>query len=183
MEVVRDFRSGILTIRVTLPSAELASQVNQHLLEGLDQFLKQKRQERGRTIAEYMGERLAGDRKALDESVSALLDFAGRNRGYLQSPDPVIRAMGEKLGMDVNYRKQAMFRLEQEVDQAVLEEKDATPAITILDQASLPVQKSGPSRLKWMLMAFICVCFASLIFEFRWRLWSDSAPGPEGVRS
>jgi uncharacterized protein involved in exopolysaccharide biosynthesis len=173
LEVAKDFRTGILTLRVTLPSADLAEQVNKTLTDGLDAFLKAQRQTRGQALAEYMRERIESDRQDLQKAVDAYLGFMNRNRGFSESLDPEVRATGQRLETEVDYRKQALLRLNAQVDQAILEEKDATPVVDLLEPASLPIEKSGPSRAKWVILAFLAAFMASMVFEVRDRIWSE----------
>jgi uncharacterized protein involved in exopolysaccharide biosynthesis len=176
LDVQKDLKSGVLTVKVTLPSADLAQGVNQAMMTELEAFLVQLRNERGRATAGFMAERVGATRAELEDVLTRYLQFAGRNRGYAFSPDPVVKVEGQKLEYEVEYRKQALLRLQQQVDAAILEEKDATPVMSMLDRPTLPIQKTRPSRVMWALGAFLLGVAATLVWERRATLF-EGEPG------
>lgn len=175
LDVQKDLKSGVLTIKVTLPSADLAQNVNLALMAELETFLVQLRNERGRATAEFMAERVRATRADLEEALTRFLGFASRNRGYAFSPDPLVKVEGQKLEYEVEYRKQVLLRLQQQVDAAIIEEKDATPVISMLDRPTLPIQKTRPSRLLWALGAFLLATAAMLVWERRAQLFEGES--------
>jgi uncharacterized protein involved in exopolysaccharide biosynthesis len=176
LDVQKDLKSGVLTVKVTLPSADLAQEVNQALMTELEGFLVQLRNERGRSTAEFMAERVRATRAELEDALTRYLGFASRERGYAFSSDPLVKVEGQKLEFEVEYRKQVLLRLQQQVDAAIIEEKDATPVMSMLDRPTLPIQKTGPSRVMWALGAFLLATVATLVWERRAQLF-EAEPG------
>jgi len=171
MAVVKDFRTGVLVLEVTLPSADLARQVNEALIRGLDAFLKATRNERGRNLAEFMGDRVQVARGELQSALADYLAYAGRNRSYAQSLEPLVRVEGQKRELEVEFKKQVLLRIQSQVEAAILEEKDATPVLSMLDRATLPIAKAKPARLR-MALGGACLGFgAALAWSLRRRIW------------
>lgn len=171
LDVQKDLKSGVLTVKVTLPSADLAQEVNQALMTELEAFLVQLRNERGKATAAFMAERVRATRAELEDALGRFLGFASRNRGYAFSLDPLVKVEGQKLEYEVEYRKQVLLRLQQQVDAAIIEEKDATPVMSMLDRPTLPIQKTRPSRVMWALGAFLLGVAATLVWERRHLLF------------
>lgn len=156
-EVDRDGKSGTISIRFTAPSQDLAQQITQQSVTLLEDFLVFHGQNQGSAKAVFATERM---NEAIRESLDAeedLARFSRENRGYQTSGDPEIRLKGQRLEFQLQMRRQVLSSVALSREQALMDQKDNTPIITVLDRGNLPVEKSKPWRSLMVVMAGLIV--------------------------
>lgn len=144
--VARDFKTKLLTVRVETPSPELSQQVAQELVRQLEEFVLQRTRTRGGTKAAFAEQRMKEAREAYAQAEDEFRRFLDGNRNYLLSADPAVRLKGGRLEAELKLRQQLLTTLAISREQALLEEKNDMPILNVLDTGNLPLEKSGPSR-------------------------------------
>ena len=160
--VARDLRTKLLTIVVETSSPELSQQVTKRLVVLLNDFVVAKAQTRGGLKAAFSEKRLKEARWEMGQAEESLRAFLDSNRNYLLSPDPSVRLKGMRLDNELKLRTQVLSTLAIGLEQALLEEKNDMPILNILDMGNLPIDKSGPPRSIWVLVAFVFSGLCSL---------------------
>lgn len=133
--------ANTVILRVTMPWPELAVAVNRRLLELVNEFNLEQRQNAAaaeRTFAEARAEDARGDLQAAEDS---LRDFLERNRLYQQSPELQFEAA--RLQRAVSHHEQVYTSLAVAAEQAGISEVRNTPVITIVDPPEGFVRRTG----------------------------------------
>jgi uncharacterized protein involved in exopolysaccharide biosynthesis len=186
MTTARDLKSRMMTVAAETTSPELSQAIVRASLEQLEAFLQEKGRTRGGAKALFAEARLADARKELAGAEVEFGNFVTRNRGYSTSMDPVVRLEGLRLEAEFRLRQQLVMTLAVNHEQAHMEEKNDIPLLNVLDPPDLPVTKSRPSRLAWVIMAFLFVTIGAWFYVNRTWLkerFIEEDPGPSGPPS
>lgn len=172
IEITKDMKTGLVTINVTTRSPELSYQVAQDITANLQEFLQKIGQSEGAAKAEYTANRVKEAEEAVAQSEKAMYQFLSVNRNYQVSDDPKVRIDGDRLNADLTLRRQILTNLVQAKEQAILEQKDDTPILVVLDGGSLPIEKKGPARV--LIAVIVGVLTALGMFLARYWGWIKS---------
>jgi uncharacterized protein involved in exopolysaccharide biosynthesis len=142
----RDLKDNVIHLSMDSASPDLSQQVVQSAVHHLEYFIKNKAQTRGGAKAAYSRDRLREAEGEYDKANQELQDFMTGNLTYQVSGNPAVRLRGARLEAQLALRRQVVATLTLAAEQAVLEQKDDTPVLTILDPGNLPLEKSRPSR-------------------------------------
>lgn len=157
MRVTRDMQSGVVTLSVETRSPMLSQQVAQDASALLQTYLSTQRQTKGGNKAKFIQGRLAEAQREYGRAEGDFEQFLISNRNFRMTPDPTIRLQGETLQADLLLRRQVVTELTLNLEQALQQEKDDTPVLSILDPGELPTDKSHPARLFLVLVVMILV--------------------------
>lgn len=170
LSVRRDIKSGTLTLSAETKSAELSQQVVRTALALLEEFLTERKNTHGKVKAEFVRARIKDAEGQAQAAENALREFLARNKNYRLSGDPGIQLTGARLEAGLVLRRQVVATLTLNLEQALQEEKDRIPTLSILDNGNLPEIKSRPSRALLVLFAMILAGAASLAWDGRRHL-------------
>lgn len=178
VDASRDLKSGLITLKIHAPSPELAQQMSQNALKGLDEFLQQETREAGSQRAKFYQDRLADvQRKAL-ESEQNLARFAAKNINYSSSFNPDVRLEGIRLEADLQGMRQLVSSMTVALQQAMVDESNTMPVVTVLDHPEQPNRKSGPFRSLIVLAALLAFT-AGAWLRRHWRWLASRIDGLE----
>jgi uncharacterized protein involved in exopolysaccharide biosynthesis len=152
-EATTDKSTGIVTLKVTLQSPRLASDVANHLVQLLNRFNLESRQSQSREQRRFSGERLAVAEQELRAAEQAQLAFLQRNRQYLDSP--LLAFEYNRLSRQVQLRQEVYQTLTKAHEEARIAEVRDTPVLTVIDSAIAPIRPSGPRRVLGTMVALI----------------------------
>jgi hypothetical protein len=144
--VQRDMKSGMLTLSAETRSPELSLQVAQGAVRNLKAFLVELSQSTGNNKARFTEERLEAVRATYDKLGREFLGFQEANRNWETSPAPSVRFRGSRLKEDLDLWRTVLNNLTLNHEQALLEARNDTQALLVMDPGNLPVDKSRPSR-------------------------------------
>ena len=184
LTVARDQRSKLLTIDCDSISPGLSQKVVQRSTELLEEFVKRHTRTHGSAKAAFAEARLTDARSELAQAENELRLFLDGNRNYTTSSDPSVRIKGARLELELKLRQQLLTTIALSHEQALMDEKNDIPILNILDSGNLPTEKSGPSRSRMVLMAFLLSSMVAWIWSNRdwiprWLLDRDPpAHGP-----
>jgi hypothetical protein len=173
----RDLRTGLLTVSMESRHPQLAQQVVRLAVERLEEFTKHRAQSRGGAKAQFTRSRLRDAEQAYDEAATAFGIFLEKNRGFQTSADPSVRLQGMKLEGQLMLRKQLVMTAALSLEQALVEEKDDTPILNVLDPGHLPIDKNGPHRGSASIIAFFVAGLGFL--GYRRRAWLQRQLDPQ----
>jgi len=151
-------RSGVVTVTVTMPSAELSQQVNQRLLDLLNEFNLQSRQTTAAAERRFTERRLREVEADLRQAEDGLQSFLQRNRDYRNSPELTFER--DRLDRVVTLKQTLFSQLTQAFEQSRIEEVRDTPVITIVEHPYLPVR---PDTRYALLKGLIALTLGALI--------------------
>ena len=136
-----DLNAGVVTVRTHAPWAALAVQLNRELLDGIDEFNRERRSGEAAAEREFLENRLMTARAELTSAADALSTFLVSNRRY--EDWPALRFEYERLARDVEQSEQLVGSLVQAYEQARLEEVRNTPVISVLDPPEGSARRDG----------------------------------------
>nr|WP_320133695.1 hypothetical protein [uncultured Holophaga sp.] len=169
VKTTKDIKSKLLTISVETSSPALSQQIAQEMVRLLDSFVVQQSEARGRNKADFAQKRLEEARAEAQKAEDSFHLFLNSNRNYQSCPDPAIRLKGKRLEDELSLRTQIATTLATTLEQALLEEKNDTAVLNVLDHGNLPQEKSGPHRALIVLALFLLGSFFTWILE-NWTL-------------
>ena len=131
-------RTNVVRLRVTLPSARIAFEVNERVLELLNHFNLETRQSRAAAERRFIEARLADARRELRVAEDQLEQFQRRNRQWQNSPELAFQA--ERLNREVTMQQQIFTNLAQAYEEAKIDEVRDTPVITVVEPPEMPLR-------------------------------------------
>lgn len=141
--------SGVVFLRTTAPTPELAEQINRRLLDVVNQFNIERRISQASVERKFIEDRLATAQLELAGAENELKKFLEENRNFAGSPQLSLEAAN--LQRKVDLRHQVFTSLSQAYEQARVEEVRNTAAISIIDPPEGSAQVS--IRLLMVLIA------------------------------
>jgi uncharacterized protein involved in exopolysaccharide biosynthesis len=169
LSVDRDQKTGLITIQAETKSPDLSQQVAREAVGLLEDFITNHSQTQAGEKAKFAADRMP---KAIQEALEAearYKSFLMVHRNGPESSDPGVRLTGERLEAELDVKRQVVSTLSVSREQALLEAKDSTPVLTVLDRGNLPDEKSYPPRAIIVIAAMLLV--VACHFGWRHRQW------------
>jgi hypothetical protein len=160
-------KSHVITMSVETNSPELSRDVAAEAVRLLEKFMDSKVQSRGEVKALFIADRLEEAKREYLLSEQELGRFMTRNRNYIVSADPAVQLEGKRLEEFLKIRGDQVSNLLVSHEQALMEAKDDTPVVNVLDDPNLPVQKSRPTRSLMVVLAAVLVGGGSILWDRR----------------
>lgn len=159
-----DKKTGVIDIAVETKYPEFSREIlNQYLTE-LETFILHKRRSQGKDNAQYLARQLKEMQQELEQVEDSLEQFQLVNRDWAVSSDPAITKMLSRQQRDIEVKSKTYLFLRQELEIAKLDAQKDIPIVRILDQPSLPTEKSGPHRKLTIAVCGMLSLFATLFF-------------------
>lgn len=175
----RDLKTNVLTIGVETRSPELSQQVVKLVVRLLNDFITNHNKTTNGEKAKFIAERMAEAEANSKASEKLLRAFLMKNRNFAQSSDPDIQLDGSRLQSDLQMRKQIQLTLALNFEQTLSDAKNNTPVVNFVDEGSLPVEKSHPSRALIVLVAAVVTGILVFAIEHRDRIRAYMANSEE----
>lgn len=157
--------TNILTITVRTPEPRLSSAVANTLIESLDRYVRTKRRSNAVDQRIYIEERTTQVKDSLDGAEEELRRFREQNR-IVTSPQLLLEQ--SRLLRSVEIQQAVYIELTRQMELVKLEEIKDSPIINVQEAAGVPVKKSGPSRLKYLLAVLVfSVSVTAAYYMFR----------------
>jgi len=132
----QDVRSGIITLKVIAPSAELARVIAQRILDEVTRFNVVTRQSQAVAERKFTEQRLAVVRDSLRAAEGRLQRFLDENRSLASANLGFER---DRLARDVAVRQSLFSQLTASYESAKIEEVRDTPVLTIISPPEAPL--------------------------------------------
>ena len=136
--------TGLVYLRLTMESPELAESVNRRMLELVNQFNLSRRQSQASAQREFIDARLAEAQTGLVAAEDELERFLEANRSYQESPQ--LRFEAARLERRVLLRQQLHSTLAEAYEQARIDEVRDLPVVTVVDRPEDSARRN-PRRL------------------------------------
>lgn len=131
-------KTGLVTMRVSLPADWLATEVARRLIAQLDRVSVELRQRRAQAEKRFTDERMTESIRELHDAEQRVANFHVKNRDISRSPERQLEL--ERLTREVALRQQLFASLANAAQQAALERQRDTPAVTVVQAPDLPLQ-------------------------------------------
>ena len=158
-----DNKTNVITINVTdqdpLIAATMADSVQKHL----QAFITDYRTRKARVDLAYNQKLFKESKARYEEARKRFANFSDANRNMLFESKRSERTELEN-EMQLQYRAYSQIAAQLQLAEAKVQEE--TPAFTILQPATVPIQKTGPKRTSTIFILLILAIFASTIYIF-----------------
>lgn len=145
-------RTGVVTVSLELPEAQLAANVLNHLVGELDSFMRLKRVSSASEQRKWIEMRLEQVSGELRTSEESLREFREKNRRVIDSPQLLLEQ--ERRVRDVQVKSTVYVELVKQSELAKIEEIKNIAIVNVMDPGTPAVRKERPKRLLNTLLAF-----------------------------
>jgi len=160
----KDKNTGVISIAVETKYPALSQAIVGTYLEQLEDFNLHKRRTRAKENELYLAKQLEIKNNELNQTENNLEQFQKANRNWANSDNPEIIKALTNLQRDVEVKTKAFVFLTQQYEMAKFEAQKDVPIVQILDEPSLPTQKSGPHRTIILLLTAITTLMITMFF-------------------
>lgn len=155
--------TGVLSLTVNMPSAQLAYDVNQYTMKLISNYLRNSMTGQAKEKRVFIEERIAETKPLLEASENALAKFKERNLAG-SSPDLMLTEM--RLSRDLNINQELYLQYKKQYELARIDEKNDQTLLQILKNPEVPLYKSKPKRMRIILFGFMGGLIFSCIVIF-----------------
>jgi uncharacterized protein involved in exopolysaccharide biosynthesis len=148
-------KTGTVTISVETTCPHLSAQVANEFVTQLDEFKQALDRSMAGNVSIFLTERIDEQQVKVDEAEEEQAEFYASNRNYLFGDDPTLKLEVERLDRDVFFQRQLLLNLMQLRATSDMEREKELPRLSVLEWASAPQLKSGPARIKSVLLMTI----------------------------
>ena len=156
--------SQVITISGKMRDPLLAKEIVDALIEELGHFNNEVRTSKARDNLDFIEKRLEETQIQLQQAEEALKNFQETNRQIQGSPQLLLE-LG-RLSRDVKVQEEIYLTLTTEHELAKIQEVKEQPVFDVIEQAQVPMKKSGPERKKILVMIGFLSLFISIGFLF-----------------
>ena len=172
-------QTGVVTLDVNAPSADLAAQIATSALRLVNEFNLQRRQTQAGAELRFAEARLVEARAELRRAEARLETFLEQNR--MPTNAPALRLAYDQLSREVDFRQQIYTTLGQAHEQARIDAVRDTPVITVIEQPEAPVRPRPRGLIQWASVALLVGLLAGVAGAFvrEYVRRTTAASGPE----
>lgn len=157
----------ILTIKVTMPEAQLSADVVNKLVASLDQYIRTKRKSYAGEQRYYLEKRVEQIKDSLNICENQLRDFREQNKMIAQSPNLLL--VQGRLMRNTEIQQNVYIELTKQLELTKIDEIKDTPILNIKENAQNPIIKAGPKRMS----SLILILFFSILASGTYFLFED----------
>jgi uncharacterized protein involved in exopolysaccharide biosynthesis len=158
----------ILTIKVTMPDAQLSADFANKLIESLDLYIRTKRKSYAGEQRYYIEKRVEQIKDSLNICENKLKNFREQNRMIEQSPNLLLEQ--GRLMRNIDIQQNIYMELTKQLELAKIDEIKDTPILNIKENAQNPIIKAGPKKL----YILILVLLLSVLISITYILFEDT---------
>jgi uncharacterized protein involved in exopolysaccharide biosynthesis len=158
---------GAVQIEVRSPVPDLATELAELFIEGVNDFNVEQRRSRAANERDFLDVRTTEAELALLQAEDRLLEFVRTNRDYESSPE--LQLEHDRLSRDVALRQDLYTSLVERLAEARVREVRDTPVITVIEQPTRPLDPSPRPLLSTtaigLALGFIVACLGAILLE------------------
>ncbi|MBI4503678.1 MAG: hypothetical protein HY700_21265 [Gemmatimonadetes bacterium] len=174
-----DLRSGIVQLAVRHRSPQLAADLGNAYIEELLKFNNATRQTQARAKRQFVEARAAEAQQQVRKAEDDVRGFLERNRVYQNSP--ALQFELTRLQRVLTMQQELYLDLQRQLDAARIAEVDDLPTVSVVEQAVVPQEKSGPPRTIMVLASVLLAAIVGMIWavfaEYRDLLFGGASSG------
>lgn len=161
-----DRMTKILTVRVTMPEAQLSADVANKLVESLDQYIRTQRKSNVTEQSFFLEKRTNQIKDSLTVAENQLKNFREQNRIVAQSPRLILEQ--GRLMRNVEILQTVYIELTKQLELVKLDKIKDAPVLNIEELAKNPIKKAGPKRANSLfLIMFLSIVLSAFYFMFK----------------
>ncbi len=165
--VSEDRLTGLITITTELEDQLIVASLANFVGKQIQNYIQKENSAQTTKEKLFILDRLRIVIKELESSEFDLKEFKESNMGYEDSPE--LFMIFSRLFREAEAKKEVYLTLQQQLELARIEEVRQSPILHILDSAAIPMTKSSPNRLIYLIISGIAgVIFSSFIVLFKY---------------
>ena len=157
-------RTGVITVSVWSGYPELSVQIARNLLDQVNVFNLNRRQEQASAEREFIEKRLADAQAQLSAAENNLQVFLTENRDFRSSPTLTLEF--DRLNRTVSSRQSLYNGLATSYEQAKIEEVRDLPVITVLEPPEMPIEADPRGGKRKALIGLLIGLMAGIVIAF-----------------
>jgi len=157
----KDRRTGLLSLVVVMPEAQLAYDMNNFVIEILEKYLRTAAKSQAKNKREFIETRINEVSKELEKNENDLAYFRERN---IAITAPQIRVEETRIARQVTLNQEVYIQLQKQFELAKIEELNDQPLVQIIKNPEIPIKKYKPDRIKICLFGIIL----GVVMGFAW---------------
>lgn len=170
-------KEGFLTLSSNFHQAALSAQIATKALVLLQEYITKYKIEKASAQLAFIEERYSETKKEFESAQIKLANFRDKNKNITSA---LAQTELEKLQNEYQLAFEVYSELAKQLEQARIKVKEDTPVFLVIEEVSVPIEKSKPKRslilLIWIFLGGVLgiglVFFKSLIRESKKR-WSE----------
>ena len=161
-----DKKTLVITIDVTDQNPVICATMADTVMNRLQEFITEYRTKKARVDLAYSQKIYAETKERYEKARQSYAEFVDANHDIILQ---TVRQKQVDLENEMQLQYNAFSQIAQQVVAAEAKVQEETPAFTVLESATVPVRKAGPSRAK------ICLVFLFLAFmgTTTWILYKE----------
>lgn len=157
-------KTGVITVSVHAKYPELAVQIAQGLLDQVNAFNLNRRQESASAEREFIERRLAEAQAQLSQAEDNLQGFLQENRDFRSSPS--LQLEFDRLNRSVSSRQALYNSLATSYENAKIEEVRDLPVISILETPEMPIMPDPHGGKRKVILGMLVGLVAGIVLAF-----------------
>lgn len=164
INILEDIKTAILTLSISASEPQLASEINEALIEELDAHQRKYNKAQTSDAKRFIQERILNTEKELMAAEENLKVFMDRNRRIENSP--ALQLQQQRLAREVTVLTGVFTTLKQQLETTKIEEVKEMDYVIILDPPEVPLQRSKPNKKQMVIVAGIIGLGLGMVFAF-----------------
>lgn len=164
-----DEETGVIMASIETKYPTLSQAILEQYLQELESFNIHKRTSSAKNSVKFLTNEVENKKKELRQAENDLEAFQKANSNWAYSSDPALLKELNRLKQDIEIKLKTYYYLNNELESARIDAQKDVPVVVVLDKPSLPVEKSGPFRIKTILISmvfsFILMSFIVVVYE------------------
>lgn len=166
-----DKKTGVIDIAVETKYPDLSRQILSAYLSELESFNLFARRSAARDNAQYLGRQIDRTKIEMAAAEDSLESYQASNRNWLEGSSPDLLKTIARLQREVEIQNKKYLYLTQEYEIAKLDAQKDVPIMRILDEPSLPVEKSSPKRGLLLLTIGLVTLLGTIFWMVAVDIW------------
>lgn len=152
-DINMDKKTGVIRLGVETEYPAFSQAILKEMLAELENFNLHKRRSQAKDRENYLAREMTVRETELKDAERKLEEFQSVNRDWDVSSDPELLRILMQMKRDIEIKSKTYIFLREQYEIAKLEVQKDLPVVVLLDEPTLPTQKSGPHRLVMILLA------------------------------
>jgi len=158
-----DKKTMVITINVTDQDPLIAATIADSVQQKLQQFITDYRTNKAQNDVEHYETLFVEAKESYEKALHDFAYFSDHNQKVLLQS---VRSQQTKLEAELGLRQQAYTQISAQLIEAKARLQEEKPAFTTLQPATVPIQKSGPSRGKICIMLLFLAFIGTTAYAF-----------------
>jgi uncharacterized protein involved in exopolysaccharide biosynthesis len=163
VSIVNDKKEGIITISVVESDPIIAAQVTKVTENVLQNWIGEHKMRNSKAQYDFIEKQFEAKKKEFFSIQDQLAEYTDRNQNVLSA---TYLTRLERLQAEFDLVKTVYSELAKQKEQAAIQLSKDTPTFSVLDPVKVPKEKTGQSKLDFIIIGFFLGIFIAVCFLF-----------------